>query len=227
MKRFVLTGVLLWSMVASSRAQVFGQVPVVETPGPLLVQTTWGALQQTLNTIEAVFHSTQWVLDLTGYGSTGVEGLGEDIALLRSLIGESEALLWDIRSLEAQTATLFGLDGAPDSTAGLRDRLLEIRRWRQARLTQAQRLQTLQHTAVRIVGRIIGILERILDIAGDKQGLQNLQSQVATLTHTEAQTGVLIAAYQQVALDDPQEQLLTDEALDRINEAIYATMPRP
>jgi hypothetical protein len=88
-------------------------------------------------------------------------------------------------------------------------------------------MQTLQRTAMRIAERIVRLAERILEILGDRQGLQNIQAKLTTLSQTETQTGVLIAAYQQVQLDEPQEQALTDEALFRINEAIYATMPRP
>jgi hypothetical protein len=143
----------------------------------------------------------------------------------QGLLSETEMLLWDLRSLETQLAALYHLERAPDNTRALRDRLLAIRRARQERLTQAQRLQTLQRTALRIADRIMSLADRILDILGDRQGLQNLQGQLATISHTETQTGTLIAAYQQVMLDDPQEQLLIDESMDRINTTLLATLP--
>lgn len=206
----------------------WGQIPVVETPGPLLVETTWGAFQQTLNTVEALFHSTQWVLDLTSFESGAMGGeFEEEIQALPDIIAETEAILWDARRLQQDIERLYGLKEVPEGTDGLAKRLQEIRLWQYQRKVRAQQHQQLPARVASLANRIRRWWGRISGVLGDKQIGQQQHEMLQQLAHLEAQSQVVNAAYQQVILTETMEQPLVDEAIPRINAQIYATMPRP
>ena len=227
MKRLFMLVCLFWSC-GVAWPQIVTPIPTLEVPGPLLTQTAWGAFQQTLNTVEAVFHSTQWILTLTGYEDTGLGGsYHTDLDDLEGIISETQGVLWDAQSLMNDTTRLLGLDGAPQSTMALQDRLWDIRKIQYERKTKALQIQTLPKRVTNLVARIRNLGARILDILGEKQGSQQVQAMLQQVQYLEGQSQVIQAAYNNAMLTDSMEHQLIGQSLWHINEAVYSTMPRP
>jgi hypothetical protein len=182
-------------------------------------------VQNTITALQSIQLVLDSALNLTGYGDTGLEGLESDMDQLTGIMTESEAILWNVHSLEQQVAFLFGLDTAPDSTRALRERLYEIRRYQFEQQMAARRIQTLQATAIDTVKRIIRLWERILDVLGEKQSAQVLQSQLTQLQYLHQKQTVTLAAYQQAQLAEMQQEPLIDESLERINDQLLSDWP--
>lgn len=217
MRRLLLLGVvILWLPRAAS-----AQLAVAES-GPMTLVHAKTAVEQTLNTIEAVFQSSQWVLEMESFGDPGSRyGLEE----LDAIITQTQRVLWDIQALDSAIRRLFALEGAPTSTLALQQRLWEIRRWRSEQQAAARQIQTLPILVRRTIEDIRILWERILRITGNKQGHQQVQTLLVELNKTEARMEVSLAAYQQAMLTDAAEQTLIDESLELINAELFATMP--
>ena len=89
-----------------------GQLPVAES-GPMTLTHTANLVQQTVNTLEAIFQSTQWILELTGFEDTGSS---LNLLELEALITQTQTVLWDLQSLNRTITSLFALDCAPASS---------------------------------------------------------------------------------------------------------------
>jgi hypothetical protein len=215
--------VLLWlGSVTLSHAQL----AVIDAAN--LGHNSVTSFQSTVTAIESVLQSGYMVLELEPFGDTGLNGeFFTKLAELEAILAEGEHVIWDIESLLAQIRALYGLEGAPDNSTGLRERLYLIRRHKQSVFTYAQRVLTLQRTAIHTIRHIGSLLDRIVDFVGGKQARQNISAQLSVMTQLQNEQGVLTAAFQQSMLTELQEQPMVDEATQRINTQIYSTMPRP
>jgi len=184
---------------------------------------TTTAFQQTLNTLEAVFQSTQWLLELTGFDDTGST---LDLAAIEGLISQTTVVLWDIHSLDQTFRRLFALDSAVASTGQLYERLGDIRQYRSQLQGAAWQLQTLGFQLRNTLADIRILWERILRITGNKQGQQQIQTLLVEIQKTDARTELSLSSYHQVVISEHAEQLLIDESICNINAELFATMPR-
>ena len=199
-----------------------GQLAVAES-GPMTLTHVANLFQQTVNTVEAVFQSTQWLLELAGFEDLGVV---LDLADIEGLIVQTQHVLWDIQGLDNTIRSLFALHSAPTSSLELQRRLWEIRRYQYHIQTAARQIQTLPHQLRKTLADMRLLWDRILKITGNKQGQQQIQTLLTEIQKTEARTEMSLAAYHQAMLSKAAEQVLIDEALQNINGELFATMPR-
>jgi len=223
MRRLVRYAVLGMLLVPRLSWGQLGPIPVLEVPGPLLVETTWTSLQQTLNTIEAVFHSVEWILDLSPYDD---HAAGFDVAVLDEMYGRTQSILWNIGRIDAEIAGMFNVTTAPDNIAMLQLRLGQIRQIRYENQSAARRVQSLPVLVKQTLVDLIALWNRVLDILGGKQGHQQTHDLLVKLNETQVRADMTMSAFQQATLVDAQEQTLIDESLKRINVQLFATVPR-
>lgn len=171
---------------------------------------------------QSILQSGYMLTNLESWGSSGYE---MDSSGIRELVDETNQVLWDIRQVELQMRAIFGLEGAPESTMGLEDRLYEIRRIRAQAQADARRIQTLPKNIMKTIEDLGKLWGRILGILGEKQGSQQIQELLTRLNETEAQTGVVMAAFQNAVLTDAMEQPLIEESMARINRAVFLDYP--
>ena len=75
---------------------------------------------------------------------------------------------------------------------------------------RARDIQTLPVRIKNVIGRIIGLWDRLMGVIGAKQTGQQVQAMLQQQTHIEAQTQVILAAYQQAVLTDMAERPLVE-----------------
>ena len=184
---------------------------------------TAASIQQALNTAEAIFQSLQWEFDLAGYEEHAIT---LDISAIEGLLGQTTTVLWDIQALNNTISRLFALESAPASSTGLQERLWEIRRHQFEVQTAARQIQTLGVQLQKTLHDIEILWGRILHILGGKQGHQQVQALMTQIHQTNARTEAAQAAFQQAVLSRMAEDLVIDQAIDQINEELFATMPR-
>ena len=184
---------------------------------------TANLFQQTVNTIEAIFQSTQWILELTGFDETGST---LDFTELEGLISQTQTVLWDIQGLDRTIRSLFALESAPASSLELQQRLWEIRRYQYQVQTAARQIQTLGYQLRKTLVDIRILWDRILAITGNKQGQQQIQALLIEIQKTEARAELSQAAFQQAMLSQAAEELVIEEAVQKMNVELFATMPR-
>lgn len=210
---------LLWT------GQAQAQLAVIDAAN--LRANSFTGFQAFISATEAVIHTANWALDLTGYSESGLDaGFYGDLQLLEEIFQEGQALMWDIRSLETQIATLLGLEGAPDSTGHLRDRMFEIRAWQHKRYMYAARTQSIMSTGIRAVQRLANILGKLLEILGDKQGMQNITEALGQLNQIELNHATAAAAAQSSEITDKMQPGMLQESIRRINAATMADYPQ-
>jgi conjugal transfer/entry exclusion protein len=215
-KRLGLSLVLLLGLVATAQAQL----PVIDAGN--LVQNTTTAIESVLTTIETVLIEANQVLELTPLDEIAVAGgMAEDMQLLGQLVQEAEGLSYDLGALRAQIDALFHLDAAPETTSALQERLGAIRRVRFQCYSYAIRVQTLLRTALRTVEHLQGLLDTLGALIGNMTGNQTIgQFQSVTAKHA-TNLDVQIAAFHRAQSVDKMEELLTMEALRRINNHVF------
>ena len=131
------------------------------------------ATQSVITAIEAVLQTANQVLELTPVDEMIVGGqIAEDLALLAEIVVSAELVWYDLQSLEAQITALFGLDNAPDTRAGLDERLLEIKQFYYRSLSFAMRTQTLVMTMFRTVEHVSRLIDAVGALIGNMQGNQ-------------------------------------------------------
>ena len=190
-------------------------------------KNTVTALQSTISAVEAVVHTGYWFMELEPWGDSPLAGsFGEDLVELEGILAETQAILFELKAIQDQFARVFSLDSAPDSTAGLQERMWEIRRIRAESYRRARDIQTLPGRITNVIGRMWGLADRIMQVLGAKQGGQQLQAMAQNMTLAQAQTQVIVASYQQAVLTDAAERPMVEQAWDLINEQLYADWPR-
>jgi len=217
-KRLVPSLLLLLLSVWAPRP-VQAQLPVTDV-GNLAVNTI-SSLQTTITAIEAVFQSAEWVVELTPVEGLVTGSISEDMEALGALVENAQGLSYDIGELQSQIDTLFNLDGAPNTTALLRERLMEVRRLRHTCYTYAMRTQTLLTTAARTAEHLAGLLEALGDVVGNLSVSQRASEMSATISKSAANLQVQTAAFQRAGSVDKMEELLTIESINAINTRIF------
>ena len=216
-------GLLILSLIhLAGPGQVQAQLAVAEG-GPMVAVHTATALQQTLNTAEAIFQSLQWEFELAGYDEHPITF---DISGIEGLLGQTTTVLWDIQALNNTISRLFALESAPASSSALQERIWEIRRYQFEVQTAARQIQTLGAQLQKTLHDMAILWDRILHILGGKQGHQQVQALLTQIHQTGARSEVAQAAFQQAMLSRMAEELVIDQAIDQINEEIFASMPR-
>lgn len=217
--------VVLLSLPARGQTQVTPGIPVYDVANHIVNTIT--SLESYITAVQAVLLVADSITNLTGGGTvtTGNEYL-DDIALLVSLVSQAEGLSYDIKNLEAQFSALFSLDGAPDSTRALRERLAEIRRIRSQGYFYALRVQTLIQTATRIAARIVRIVETLAEIFGNLSGHENTSDQIAQLNQLQLIHNTTVQAFERAETVSKAEEALVEESVQRINEQILQDWPR-
>jgi conjugal transfer/entry exclusion protein len=209
-------------------AQILGTgvIPVVEI-GANLAQNTVTATQSVITAVESVLQTANMVLELTPVDEVIVGGqIAEDLALLAEIMVSAELVWYDVQSLEAQITVLFGLDNAPDTRAGLDERLLEVRQFYYRSLTFAMRTQTLMMTMLRTVEHISRLIDAVGALIGNMQGNQVAIQQTATVSKTLTVLEVQTAAWQRADTVDRLSQGVILASLDKINLKRLEDHPR-
>jgi hypothetical protein len=232
MTRRGMAGALVVGMVIGMGqplpAQILGTgiIPVTEV-GANLYQNAITAGQSILTAIATAETVANQVLDLTPLDEVlTLQGILDDLAALADMMRQAEGLSYDIQSLQAQIAALFALETAPRSTLELQVRLAEIRRVRWQCYSYAMRLQTLMTTAVHTIDHLTALLRSVRTFLGAKQGMQTLVQVNLTMNKTLTIQATQMAAFQRSESVDKLEEILTVEALQRINTEVMADWPR-
>ena len=187
----------------------------------------WTSVQSTITAVQAVLLAIDSALNMIGFGSSSLDGFESTVEDFVAIANEARALIWDINTIEVQIRLLFDLDTAPSNTTELQLRMAEIRRATQEYLTMARRVQTIERSATDAVRRVMNIWGRVMDIAGNKEGSQQVQEALTQLQQQSIQHSAAVTAYQQAMLTKAQAQPLLEESLTRINVEIMADWPRP
>ena len=150
-----------------------------------------------------------------------------DISAIEGLLGQTTTVLWDIEALNNTISRLFALESAPASSSALArtapgNPALSVRGAdRRPADPDARR------AAPKNAARYDEILwDRILHILGGKQGHQQVQVLLTQIHQTDARTEAAQAAFQQAMLSRMAEELVIDQAIEQINEELFASMPR-
>lgn len=212
----LVLGVLLVLLCSAKDIQAQG-VPVYDNAN--YIQNFITAVEAVLTTIQAYLIEANQILELTGLDDIGVSsGIAEDMRLLALLVTQAEGLSYDISSLEAQIQSLFGLDAAPDTLDGLKERVAEIKRIKFLAYSYAARVQTLLKTAARTAEHLVQLLDTLSAVLGNKQSHQT-HSQISTTSAKHlANIDVNLAAFQRAETIDKLAEALIIEALTKIEQ---------
>ena len=223
MKRLVGLGLVGWLLLGPRVS--WGQL-IVEDPANLLVNT-WTSVQTTLTTIEAVLQTAYMVLELTGFdeGSLDAEFF-TDLNELQGIVGESAALMRDVQSLRQQVIHLFDLEAAPNNTTEAIARLQEIGRAINEAYLVAMEVQTLIRTAVHTVQHVRQLIARIQAFLGQKQALQNLNENTATLARVQATQLAVTTAMARAQATQGMEKALVQQMTINITIEVMADWPK-
>lgn len=209
----VMLCLLLW--VGQVRAQ--SVIPVIDAAN--LTQNTTTALQQTLNTIEAVLQTGYMVLELTGIDELALDDeFFNDLDQLQTLVGEGQTIAWDLQSITQQIGRLFSLNSAPESSLDLYERQGQMREAILEAHTTAARVQTLIRTARHAVQHMKQFIDRIQAFEGNKQALQNINESTATLARLQATQHATTTAFERAATLQAMEAPVIQESIVRINQ---------
>ena len=191
-----------------------------------LERNTWTSIQSTITAVQAVLLAIDSALNMVGLNESNLDGFETTVDDFLFIAGEARMLMWDLNTINQQMRLLFDLGTAPASTTELQQRMAEIRRVTQEYLTMARRVQTIERSATDAVRRLMRIWGRIMDIAGNKQGSQQVQDQLTQLQQQSVQHSAAVTAYQQAMLTKAQEEPLVIESISLINVQIMADWPR-
>jgi conjugal transfer/entry exclusion protein len=208
--------VLLWQTAASAQFAA-----VVYDPANF-VQNSISAVQSVITAIQTVLIETNQIIDLTPVSGviTG-DGITEDMATLGEIVAQAEGLSYDINQLQAQIADLFNLERPPNSSAMLRERLMEVRSIRHQCYTYAMKTQTLLMTASRTVEHVVALVGSITDYIGNLSATQRMSEAQGVINKTLATQQASTMAYQRAGSVDKMEELLIDASLDAINIRVW------
>jgi conjugal transfer/entry exclusion protein len=212
-KKLVLSLVclLLWTSRATPQALVYDPVNFVEN--------AISAVQAVLTTIQTVLIEANQILELTPLDDVMVAGgIAEDMAMLGLLLEQVEGLSYDLNSLEAQIASLFALDTAPDTRDGLTERMAELKRLKFESYRYAAKVQTLLTTAARTIEHLTGLLDTVAALIGNLQGNQTHGQFQSVLGKHLANLDVQQAAFQRAQTVDKLSEALIIESINRIQD---------
>jgi conjugal transfer/entry exclusion protein len=214
-KRLALSASLVLVWVSTAAAQL-----AVIDAGNLTVNTTT-SIQSVITAIQTVLIEANQILELTPAEVITGDGIAEDMALLGEIVAQAEGLSYDVGALQAQIASLFGLEDPPSSTSMLRERLMEIRTIRHQSYAYAMKTQTLLMTASRTVEHVVALLGSIGEYIGNLSANQRMSEAQHVLNKTVANQHVSTMAYQRAGSVDKMEELLIDASLDAINTYVW------
>jgi len=215
-----LVCLLLWASLATPQALVYDPVNFVEN--------AISAVQAVLTTIQTVLIEANQILELTPLDDVMVAGgIAEDMAMLGVLLEQVEGLSYDLNALEAQIASLFALDTAPETRDGLTERMAELKRLKFASYRYAAKVQTLLTTAARTIEHLTGLLDTVAALIGNLQGNQTHGQFQSVLGKHAANMQVQQAAFQRAQTVDKLSEALIIESINRIQARRMEDWPEP
>jgi conjugal transfer/entry exclusion protein len=214
----VLTSSLLLPLASAPNAEA-AAIPVVEV-GAQLVQST-------ITAVQSVIQVANQVLELTPLDDMVLDGAWvEDMRQLEEVVAMGSHLAWDLASLDAQITALFALEAAPTTAEGLNAHMAEIRGVIVQSYSYAMRTQVLIQTALRTVGHLLALVDRVLVFIGNMQANQTLTEQHGKLAQLLTEQKVTTTALQRAQSVEALQTPVIIESLRRINEARMADHPR-
>jgi hypothetical protein len=215
----VIASAVWLGLTQVASAQLAGVQPVVEV-GQQLLQTT-------ITAVESVLQTANQLLELTPVDEIILSGeFVTTVDEISTLITEATGLAYDISSLQSQITALFDLETAPDSMAGLKARLYEIRRVSYEAHVTALRTQTLIRTTLSALQHLTRLIDTIGGWLGNMQGNQTAAQLQGTLVEILAKIQVQQATYDRSRSVEHISELMTIESLYKIQEQIMADHPR-
>jgi hypothetical protein len=215
----VIASAVWLGLTQVASAQLAGVQPVVEV-GQQLLQTT-------ITAVESVLQTANQLLELTPVDEIILSGeFVTTVDEISTLITEATGLAYDISSLQSQITALFDLETAPDSMAGLKARLYEIRRVSYESHVTALRTQTLIRTTLSALQHLTRLIDTIGGWLGNMQGNQTAAQLQGTLVEILAKIQVQQATYDRSRSVEHISELMTIESLYKIQEQIMADHPR-
>lgn len=151
---------LLWGSTGET------QLAVIDAANLAANSTT--SFQSTITAIEAVIQTGLAIEELLPVEEIVLAAeFAQTMALLFAILEEAHLLLGDIESIQAQIATLFALETAPNTPLGLEERLGEINQVIFDARSYAMRAQTLLSTLAGAVGHVVRLVEMIGILTGN------------------------------------------------------------
>jgi conjugal transfer/entry exclusion protein len=182
--------------------------------------------QNVIQAVQTVLIVANQVLELMPGEIALDDAYAADLDTLGRIVEEAQGLSYDLGSLQAQVQALFGLDTAPDSAEGLRERLAEIRRVIHESYVYAVRTQTLLRTTLSTVQHLMNLLGLIGEFIGNMSANQTMSQYDAILSKTLSTLQVQTVAYARAESVEKLATPLMLESLDRIDAAIMSDHPR-
>ena len=217
MRRAVILLLLVGLLSRPTRAHATGA----------LVLDVANLAQNVLQALQSIRMVANEVLELTGVDSLVLDAsFQEDLASLREVVSNAQGLSYDLQSLNAQITTLFDLSTAPDTSAGLRQRLQAIRQETFQAYVYSLRTQTLLRTTLSTIQHIEGLVGAIAGYLGNKQAQQNLAEHEATIAKTLTTLQVQTTAAQRAHDLERLERLLAEQSMENIQQHIMRDYPQ-
>ncbi len=207
--------------------QVNAQIPVIDTAN--LTQTSWSALQNSLEVIQSVLQTGYMILDLTPLDEyvLGSGTFANDVVALADIVAEGNDVVQDIIDLQSQVRQLFGLESVPESTSALQIRIREMTLLVSRSYGVVLRATGLIDHALHTIEHLRAFVDQVRTLLGGLQGQQLLIQISSKQVQLQQEANVMLATMQRAdALSKMQEPVIL-ESLYRIDEHLLADHPRP
>jgi hypothetical protein len=176
---------------------------------------------------EAVFQTTQWILDLAPLEDyLFPEGAAEHLAQISALAEEAAELSFDLSSLQAQLTALFDLESAPTTSYEFRERVTEINRTLFQTYGYAMRTQSLILTAMSTVEHILGFMEIVAGLTGKLSAQQTLAQQLGKLQQLQTEANVQRSAFERARSLEGVTPGVLQQGIYNITDAMMEDHPR-
>lgn len=193
MPRISLIVTVILGLAPITQAQLI-PIPGAGTP---VVEVGENLVFNGIQAVEAVFHTTQWILDLTLLEDyLFPEGAAEDLALLAGLAEQAESLSFAWSNNRALLDTLFAPATAPMTSFEYRERVMAINDTLFETYGYATDTQTLLLTAIRTVEHIFGFIEIVSGLTGKLSTQQLLAQQLGKLHQLQAEGNLQRSAFE-------------------------------
>lgn len=202
-------------------------IDVVEVGANLAANQT-SAVQNTITAIESVLQSGYMLIELTALGELVLNGAswGNDLARLEEILALSQALAWDLASVDTQIRGLFSVEAAPITAVGLAEHGAAVRMAVSQAYSYAMQAQTLMTSGVRTVSHMLALLEALGGIIGNLQGRQTVGQMHLKLSQLLAEQEIITATYQRAKTVDGLAGPVLQQGLRNINQRMMADHPR-
>jgi conjugal transfer/entry exclusion protein len=183
-------------------------------------------IQNTISAVQAVLMVANQILELTPLEEIiALEGFVEDIQTLRDLIGQLRGLGWDMNSLDGQFERLFGLEGLPETSAGMAEWQTEVNTIALETRHDAMRVQTLVRTLLRTVDHLIGLMESVAHMIGNLQISQTISQAQQKVAQLLSEGQLTRTVHERAESFQGASDVAETEMLRKINRNIWKSWP--